>query len=335
MSTHFVNIIEIAEVKDHPNADRLELIPIGGWQCVSGKGNFKVGDKAIYIQPDYVVPTDNEHFSFLAKEGKDTHRLRAVRLRGELSYGLLIPVPEELDDLPVGTNVMEHFGIVRYEEPIRFTTGGQSDSLPHKDWPQIYCPKFDVESLANFPDVISPDTEVVLTEKIHGANAKYVYHDGKFYVGRRNSWLKEDLTTPWHSVKSLEKIKEFCSAYPDHILFGEVFGKVQSLRYNLETGVEFVAFAVMHNGQFLDMVGDSFFSVLNEYGVETVPVLNVCKMSEINFDIAERNSVLAHKYGLKEQIMEGFVITPVEGFVDPNIGFVQLKHISNNYWLKG
>ena len=95
MSTHSVTVIEIKEVRPHDNAERLEIVPIGGWQAVVKKGQFKLGDRAIYIQPDYTVPTARPEFAFLAKEGRSRHRLKAIRLRGVLSYGLLISVPED------------------------------------------------------------------------------------------------------------------------------------------------------------------------------------------------------------------------------------------------
>jgi RNA ligase (TIGR02306 family) len=106
MSTHSVNIVEIAEVLPHANAERLEIIPVGGWQAVVRKGQFAVGDRAVYIEPDYTVPTARPEFAFLAKEGRDRHRLKAVRLRGALSFGLLIPVPDELNGVLPGDDVM-------------------------------------------------------------------------------------------------------------------------------------------------------------------------------------------------------------------------------------
>ena len=90
MSTHSVTIIAITAVLPHGNAERLEIVPIGGWQAVVKKGEFKVGDPTIYIEPDYTVPTARPEFAFLAKAGRERHRLKAVRLRGILSYGLLI-----------------------------------------------------------------------------------------------------------------------------------------------------------------------------------------------------------------------------------------------------
>ena len=58
------NIVRITEIKEHTNADSLELIILGAYQVVSRKGQFKVGDLAVYIQPDSVVP-QTEPFRFI------------------------------------------------------------------------------------------------------------------------------------------------------------------------------------------------------------------------------------------------------------------------------
>jgi hypothetical protein len=113
MSTHAVSIVEIPEILPHENADRLGIVTVGGWSCVVAKDQFKAGDRAVYVEPDYVVPLSRPEFSFLAKgkEGKSEHRMKAVRLRGRLSFGLLIPVPEDCAELPAGACVMERLGI--------------------------------------------------------------------------------------------------------------------------------------------------------------------------------------------------------------------------------
>lgn len=166
MSTHAVNIISIDNLNPHPNADKLQLSLIGGWQCVIGK-DVKLGDKMVYIEPDYVVPTDHPSFAFLKSNvigAKPTKRITVRRFRGEISQGLLVPVPSELADLPVGTNVIEQLGITRYEPPEEVSMGGNIKSGPSLQ----YAPKFDVESYQRYTDHISENEEVIATEKIHG-----------------------------------------------------------------------------------------------------------------------------------------------------------------------
>ena len=64
MSTHKAEVICIEEIKSHPNADSLGLIQIEGFEVCVRLGDFKIGDLALYIEPDSVVP-DTKEFQFL------------------------------------------------------------------------------------------------------------------------------------------------------------------------------------------------------------------------------------------------------------------------------
>ena len=55
-STHRVNIVRIDAILPHTNADTLGIVYIGSYQCVIKKDAYKVGDLALYIQPDTLAP---------------------------------------------------------------------------------------------------------------------------------------------------------------------------------------------------------------------------------------------------------------------------------------
>lgn len=325
MSTHEVSIIEIGDVLPHGNAERLEIVPVGGWQAVVKKGQFKSGDRAVYIQPDYTVPTARDEFSFLAKDGRDRHRLKAVRLRGVLSYGLLIPVPDECCSLPVGADVMEALDIERYEPPVKLA---KSDELPADQWPDVFASKFDVESLQKYPHVLQLGEMVIVTEKIHGANAKAVFIDGVFYMGSRTRWLKPDVQHPWKvAFDAHPEVRAWCEAHPGVVLYGEIYGSVQSLKYGCRPGeVKFAAFASSRNGEWLNTVvlGD-------EPLIPMVPILyqgpyypgRIMPFAESDSEVPGADD---------GHMKEGIVIVPKIERRDDEIGRVVLKHISNRYW---
>lgn len=330
MSTHSVNIIEIEMVLPHPNAERLDIIPVNGWQAVVKKGQFAVGDRAVYIEPDYTVPTDRPEFSFLAREKRDRHRLKAVRLRGELSYGLLIPVPDDVAGQPVGTDVMEALGIARWEPEVKLT---MADELPQEQWPATFAPKFDVESYEKFPHVISDGEPVIVTEKVHGANARYTAVDCVFHMGSRQRWLVQDGSHIWaRAAKASPAIEMWCRANPGVVLYGEVYGNVQSLTYGLGKGeVRFVAFAAVDRGRWMDQ--PELFAGLAVMGVEHAPVLHVGGFDYAKIKrLVEQDSVVAKTAG---HMMEGVVVVPMAERFHASIGRVALKHISNRYWESG
>lgn len=354
MSTHAVNVIRIEEVRNHPNADRLEIVPVGGWQAVVRKGDFKAGDLAVYIEPDYMVPTLRNEFKFLFKEGKTSHRLKAMRLRGEWSYGLLIPLPLFLSSKKVGDNVMEPLGIVRYVPRTKGVSypGSVARSLDKSFWPTIPTPKFDLENLKNYGGVINEGERVVITEKIHGANTRYLYHAGRFHIGSRNRWTRHELPkeTFWQRLLRLvtfkpkpeieesvwkaaaeryPQIRKWCEAHPDTILIGETFGSTQSLHYGQPEAVDFVAFAAQKAGKWINTI--DLFENLHAWGIPTVPVLYVG-----GFDVALAHSLAEADSTIptaeKGHMREGVVITPVIERTDMRVGRVSLKLISNRYW---
>lgn len=73
------------------NADRLECAHIGGWHCVVGKGEFSVGDPAVYFEIDSQLP-DVEPFSAMEFLRSKHFKIKSQKIRGEVSQGLLMPV---------------------------------------------------------------------------------------------------------------------------------------------------------------------------------------------------------------------------------------------------
>jgi RNA ligase (TIGR02306 family) len=324
MSEHSVNVVEIAEVRPHDNAERLEIVPVGGWQAVVKKGQFVPGDRAVYIEPDYTVPTTRPEFAFLAKEGRDRHRLKAVRLRGVLSFGLLIPLPAELSDRAPGDDVMTALDITRYEPAIKLA---KADDLPEVEWPKVYASKFDVESLQRFSDVLTPGEPVIVTEKIHGANARFLWSAGVFYVGSRTRWLKPDAGHPWSRAAAADpRIRAWCETHPDVVLYGEIYGPVQSLKYGSANEVRFAAFAASERGQWWDVD-----RLLGDEAIPSAPVLwrGPYDPGAI-LPLAEHDSAVD---GAEPGHMrEGLVIVPTQERRHEKIGRVALKYVSNRYW---
>lgn len=324
LSTHKTEVVSV-KLEKHPNADTLSIVKVFGYQVCVRTADWKDGDLGAYVVPDSLVPIAQAEFCFLADGKSNQVRIKAKKLRGIISYGLLVHAPAEAKE---GDNVSEQLGVQRYESPIKLSTGGQSGLMPKETKPDIPQVIYDVESLQRYPHIFELNESVHCTEKIHGANSRYVWHDGKMFVGSHTSWYKEHESLVWWVVlKRHPEIEEFCRENPDHILYGEVYGWVQSLRYGRKSGeVDFAAFDIMHNGSFFD--DDKFRDAVNAYDVGVVPYVRTCPYNfEDIFLLAEGNSLIQGA----DHIREGIVIKPSVERWNQEIGRVQLKLVSATY----
>ena len=160
-STLIVEVCNIREILEHPNAHSLELAVVKGWECIVSKGRYKVGDLVVYIPVDSVLPIElGDRLgvrNYLG--GKNNDRVRCAKLRGVVSYGLLIDNEENWE---VGTDVREHYGITKYEPPLRAKDGDAAPDDP------MFSKYTDIENIRNFPDIFKEGEKVVVTEKIDG-----------------------------------------------------------------------------------------------------------------------------------------------------------------------
>jgi len=172
-------------IEEHPNADTIELAKVGDYRSIVRKGQFKTGDLGVYVPEAAIVP--DWLISELGLEGKlagkDKNRVKAVKLRGIFSQGLIYPVhatqlrdgygysisrPLTAHQLPMacrvheGSNVTEFLGITKWEPPIPTCMNGEVYNAFG------YTLKYDIENIKRYPDVFEDGEEVSITEKIHG-----------------------------------------------------------------------------------------------------------------------------------------------------------------------
>jgi RNA ligase (TIGR02306 family) len=287
MSSLIVGVTKISKIRPHPQADRLEIAEVLGWQVVVKKGQFKDGDRIVFVPPDTVLPKDvSDRFgvtNYLANG-----RVKCARLRGEPSYGLVVPPDDPA--WPEGMDVTQHYKATKYFPPIR--TGVEDEMEDHP----LFHKYTDMEDLRNFPDAFRPGEEVVVTEKCDGTNQRTGLVEGQWMAGshdlRRKPPDPQSVPIPggprelrvslyWFPISEhcpfAEKTKRLLVGIRDArnaksvILFGEVFGpKIQDFSYG-RTQIDFLAFDLTVEGKYLEF--DEFKSVCEEYGVPMVPVL--------------------------------------------------------------
>ena len=185
MSTMIVKVRAVEQILRHPNADRLEVAVVGGWKTIIQKGQFKPSDKCVFFPPDSILP------EVLANGPEDTpagrlnvakycgmvkdasgnltgYRVKAARLRGQPSYGLIMSIDASRGDQnwDLDTDVADIFGVTKWEPPLICEDGDAASG--HRSFEKYT----EIEHLSNFPTAIADGEEVVITEKIHGKNTR-------------------------------------------------------------------------------------------------------------------------------------------------------------------
>ena len=250
---------EVLTVHEHPNADALELAQVGLYRAVVAKGAYRTGESAVYIPEQSVLPTELiEELGLTGRlAGPGSDRVKAVRLRGELSQGIVCR-PKALADVDLaraaadGTDFAEALRIVKWVPPIPPTMNGDVESVPD------LLPWVDIENIQRYPDIFAPGESVVLTEKLHGSAClvTYLADEGRVHVsskgfGAKSLALKEDpRNLYWRAVHghgvaaAATRLAERLGARRVGI-FGEVYGAgVQDLSYGADGRRESLGYAV-------------------------------------------------------------------------------------------
>lgn len=314
-------------LEPHPNADSLSLVKVFGFQVVVRTEDWRGRDRGCYIPPDSVVP-DTPDFAFL----KGRRRVRVAKLRGSYSMGLLVPCGPSTE---LGTDLAEALGITHYEPPSKGEPGepGVSRGISSEagNGPSLVSYKYDVENLRRYYDVIEAGEPVVITEKIHGASGRFTFHEGTMFCGSRNEWKREGVGLPWRTLEQNPWIRTWCVANPSYVLYGEMYGQVQDLRYGTKAGeLRFAAFDILYQGTWLER-----HEIPDRIKGDPINSLWVPLWDEGPFNLdealayAERDSCLC-----PGQMSEGVVVRPVPNRYTHSLGRVQLKIISNRYMTK-
>ena len=319
-------------------ADAIECAHVGGWTCVVKKGEYTAGDLAVYLEIDSWVPTELAPFLSKGKEprvfdGIKGERLRTVKLRGQLSQGLLLPLEPTCtnieSELIEGLDVSLPLNIVKWEMPMNAQLAGMAKG----NFPSL-IPKTDQERVQNLKQeidqAITDDLQFEVTEKLEGSSMTVYLIDGEFGVCSRNLDLKETEDNTFWQVARRDGIEEKMRIDGHFVSFaiqGELIGPgIQGNIYKLSKP-EFRVFDVYNISGGYYLSPGNRRAIINAMGLMHVPV------------IANRTTV---PYGTVEELLlwaEGAsAITSTqerEGIVFKQVnGGMTFKAISNRYLLK-
>lgn len=181
------SIRRIADIQPIEGADAIEVATIDGWKVVVKRGEFAVGDLAVYIEIDAWVP--HELAPFLSKgqepreyNGVKGERLRTIKLRGQVSQGLLLPLRPVFaewtdenfqknileDEERVGDDLTEALGIQKWEAVLPAQLQGQAAGM----FPTSLIPKTDQERIQNCFGEIQKRAKRFATEKVWNADTQ-------------------------------------------------------------------------------------------------------------------------------------------------------------------
>lgn len=363
-ANHTAPVIRIGEILPHPNADKLEITYVmdGAYQVVIGKGNFKTGDLAVYVQPDSVVP-QTEPFKFIwgdhvGLDGTVPERRRRItvkKLRKEYSEGLLVPMGDFAEQLFTtnrtdGDDVSDLLGITHYDPDTTVSTQADTSNAPKtklrypktlKGWfffilhklglrshptdamtVSFQSPTYDVENQKNYRKAFKAGEQVLVTEKIHGSNWRALCVDNEMYVGSHYQWKKRGDNAWWKALTP--EIEAFCFQNQGAVVFGELTPTQGGYSYGQDAPTVF-PFDVHRDTE-------AALSVYNWAGNEgltnTVPIIYAGPYDE---SLIEGWSTGKSLVPGAKNIREGCVIRTVPERYERGLGRVQLKVVSKEF----
>jgi len=289
-------------------------------------------------------------------------RITVRRFRGEWSEGLLLPLSSFDFDAMEGDDVSDILGVYHYQPPepgestcprnpnkglrprslrgwwywlltkLGFKPNGETGGLNEKA-PPTMPPVYDIDAYKNFVGCFESGEQVVVTEKIHGSNARFTFQKGKMYAGSRQLWKKPGTACIWWTaVKQLPWIEAWCRTHEGYTLYGEVVptqGEKYSYGCTANSTVKLFVFDILTpDGRWLEYeetyIPDSTTTDLN-----WVPLLYKGPFDEaIIKPLADGKSEVM---GAAQLDREGCVIKPLKERHVHGLGRLQLKIVSNKF----
>ncbi len=329
-----VSLEEIIDLQPIPGADLIEVASVLGWKCVVSKGEFQIGDLGVYIPLDSIVPDDKFNtFEFMRTY---KFRVRTVKLRKQVSQGLLFPVskfPEKQQHLlrtaSQGEDVSEYIDVIKYEKPIPMQMKSQSEG---------YRPEFllktDQERIQNIPEMLDllEFHTFEETEKQDGTSIQQFFNDDEFGVCGRNWQLKKgDVPSGAWLLEEKYNLEEQMRALKLNIsIQGEGIGVgIQKNRYAI-VGVDWRVFDIWDiDAQRLWLPAERR-DLTAELGLVNVPVVNEAFSGSLTMEeILERADGMSLEND--QQRREGIVFKCNEYIGD---NYYHFKVVSNKFLLK-
>jgi len=299
--------VSLEEIKlfPHPNADKLEVARVGTYSLVVQKGLYQDGDVVLFAPKDSLLPDELAEPFRDYLTGAEKNRVKEVRLRGELSQGVVLSLPDYLKpNVPLGEDTSEKLGITEYVRPIPTELQGDVEEI---DVPFITY--YDVDNYRIFQDDMEPGETVVISEKLHGSQENVIYRDGKVWISskgllKRGLAIKEsEGNSYWKAFRNsgVQEVLATLSNDTTHHFVGEMIPCQKGYTYG-QSEPTLRLFEYRNNTQSLPLP--------DELEYLSVPILYEGEFSEEKAE--ELAKGMEQVSGRELHIREGCVVQPVE-----------------------
>lgn len=337
MERKMASIRQIIDIKPIEGADAIEAVKVNGWWIVAKKGEHSINDLVVMCEIDSWIPSSVAPFltkpGHFPKEynGVQGERLKTIRLRGQLSQGLVLPLsvlgkPEEIFSLyeaAIGCDVSEQLGITKWEPPEEAgTVRNAKGSFPH------FLRKTDQERVQNLTREIAEHAgeSFEVTIKIDGSSLTAYHYNGEVGVCSRNIELKEDEGNAFWAIARKEKLLEKLTALgKNYAIQGELIAPNIQSNHEKVNKPQFYCFSVFDIDQ-------------QEYVLPEQRRTICADLSIPHVKIVDENFILCHNVDELLEMAEGEGMNSNvkrEGLVfKSNTSQFSFKAVSNSYLLK-
>jgi RNA ligase (TIGR02306 family) len=324
----------IEDIAPIPEANVIRVASILGWKTVIKEGQFNVGDWCVFVEIDSVFPSKPEFAEFL----KRGNRLKTIRLRGQVSQGVCLPMsvlPE--GHYHIGDDVTGILNITKYEPPIPACLSGEIKGafpafIPKTDEPRVQVS----QGLLNKYQ----GQKFYVSEKLDGSSTTYYLKDGQFGVCSRNLEMKKtENNTLWKLAQYYDIENKLKSLKFNVAIQGETIGEgIQKNIYKLR-GQKFYIFNLFiideHRYATLEEM-QSYLLLMNNASfiqLELVPIVGTVCLSNHIEDVVKQSIGVSELN--KTALREGLVFRPFfQETWDAELGRVSFKAINPEYLLK-
>ena len=330
------SIQRIKFVRPIEGADAIECVGVLGWECVSKKGEFREGDPCVYFEIDSLLP-DRPEFLFLKKscwkEDLGRYRLRTVRMKGQLSQGLALPLSafQSIPSEEVGFDLTDFIGVDKWEPPVPSQISGDARSF---SWPIDKTDETRVQQDDEFRflDRLS-GLPYYMSLKLDGTSCSFIVdpNDGEFHAcGRNYSYRRNSDHSFWRVAERYSLEEGLRSLGGGIALQGEIVGPgIQKNRLGLKEA-DFYVFNVVDVASRSRLHIDYALSITKRLGVPFVPIVERGdSFGYCMVDLLEmaKGCYSEHFQGAKQgQPREGIVVRSL-------CGSISFKCINNDFLL--